>query len=453
MRLHFRPQLPRAERYAAGQALRHLSPRRANAEWSPPKDRIDPLNILIRQGAKRLPKLLPVRYARMRPTPLTFLRGAAAVMASDLARTANAGIFVQSCGDCHLNNFGTYATPEGVPVFDINDFDETAPAPFEWDLKRLSTSLVLAGGENGYSEKKSVALAASMAANYVTEIAKLAELPPLQAWNARINLLGVIDAVDDRKVREQLRARLKPQLASFTDQFGMVKPGPIPTFRDRPPLVVRLPERDESVRDAFARYLAALPQERRILLERYTLTDIVFKVVGVGSVGTFCAIGLFSSSDGEALLLQIKEAGESVLEEHLGSAGFANHGERVVVGQRIMQAASDAFLGWTRDTADAPDDEAAGRHFYVRQVKDARLAAIGEHLGTDLLPFYARLCGQALARAHARSADLPTLAGYLGRGRGFSEAIAGFGKLYAEQTREDWKIFVKAIADGTIHAA
>lgn len=456
MRLYLGPQVPRAERFAAGQAIRHLVPRRSHAEWRASKDRSDPVGILIKQGASRLPALMPTRYARMRPSPLTFLRGAAAIMAADLARTTNAGIFAQSCGDCHLYNFGSYATPEGLPVFDITDFDETAPAPFEWDLKRLATSLVLAGADEGYSKKSAAALAQAMTAAYVEEIATLAKLPPLQAWNARIDLRGVIDRLGDRKLKARLDDRLQQQIRGYASQFGVVKAGPVPIFRDRPPLIQRLPESSSIIQAAFARYLTNLPQERRILLERYSLSDVIFKVVGIGSVGTFCAIGLFSSSDGEPLLLQIKEAQTSVLEEHLGSAGFVSNGERVVVGQRIMQAASDAFLGWTgREgfentvAADAP----SGRDFYVRQLKDARLAAIAERISGDLLPFYARLCGRTLARSHARSVDLPTLAGYLGRGRGFAEAIAAFGVSYAEQTRQDWGAFTRAVADGRLHTA
>lgn len=446
------PLAPRIERYREGQAQRHQAPRRANADWSASDKRTDPVDILIRQGESRIRELLPVRYARMRASPLAFLRGAAAVMASDLATTSHAGINVQSCGDCHLNNFGSYATPEGMPVFDINDFDETSTAPFEWDLKRLATSLVLAGREGGLSSRECRMLAIDMTQAYVAEIIRLAEMTPFQAWNARIDLMRVIDEMPGHRTRDKLRQRLMRQIASMANQFGMIEPGTMPKLREHPPLVQRIPNQDESVRHAFARYVAQLPPERRILMERYALTDIIFKVVGIGSVGTFCALGLFSTADGETILLQIKEAQSSVLENNTGISTFANHGERVVVGQRIMQAASDAFLGWTHSVGQRNDAAGAGRHFYVRQTKDSRLAAIGERIEDELLPFYAQLCGHALGRAHGRSADLPLLAGYLGRGRGFADAIAQFGVRYASQTEKDWQVFNRAIADGRIEA-
>ncbi|WP_323992795.1 DUF2252 domain-containing protein [Nguyenibacter sp. L1] len=457
----------REERHARGMALRKTLPRRGHAEWAPAGDRGDPVAILERQGAGRIASLLPVRYARMAASPFAFLRGAAAVMAADLAHTAWAGPRVQSCGDCHLANFGSYASPEGQPVFDLNDFDETLPAPFEWDIKRLGASLVLAGLEEGLSEDKARGLAEAAARAYAEEMERLAPLTPMEIWTNRIDLMAAIDDFSDRKARRRMRAMLEARLESAKLHFGLVADDRgAPSLREKPPLVMRLPENDDAVRGAFARYVATQPPERGILLSRYRLRDVIFKVVGVGSVGTFCAIGLFATADGDTLLLQIKEAQDSVLAPFAGASNFRNQGQRVVTGQRIMQAAADAFLGWTHS---AEQDEAedivrssghslshslsgAGRQFYVRRVKDTRLAAVGAEFVADSLPDYAPLCGRTLARAHARTGDVVMLSAYLGRGRAFAEAIGAFSVLYAEQTRRDWSLFKEAIAAGRLPA-
>ncbi|MBB2202062.1 DUF2252 domain-containing protein [Gluconacetobacter tumulisoli] len=452
--------LTRAERHVAGVALRRTHPRGAQADWSPPPGRADPLSILAAQGTRRIASLLPIRHARMAASPFAFLRGAAAVMAADLARMPAAGPRVQSCGDCHLANFGSYASPEGAAVFDINDFDETLPAPFEWDVKRLGASLVLAGQQDGLSDAASRRLAVDMARSYARELARLAPLTPLEIWTDRIDLPAAIDDFGSRRARRRVRALLAARLDSARRHFGLVaEDRGVPTLRDRPPLVMRLPDRDDAVRDAFARYIATQPPERAVLLARYRLRDVIFKVVGVGSVGTFCAIGLFATADGDTLLLQIKEAQDSVLAPYAGTSAFRNQGQRVVTGQRIMQAASDAFLGWTHsagldeaeDTSHVPSG--AGRQFYVRRVKDTRLAAIGAEVAQEGLPDYALLCGRTLARAHARGGDVVTVSAYLGGGRAFADAIGGFSVLYAAQTRADWRAFTAAIADGAIPCA
>ncbi len=385
-----------AERNSSGAARRRAVPRHRHAEWMSPPDRDDPVGILIEQGQQRIPELLPIRYGRMRASSLAFLRGAAAIMAADLARTPMSGLRVQACGDCHLANFGSYATPEGQPVFDINDFDETLPAPFEWDIKRLATSLVLAGREDGLPETDCRALAADAVQAYCAELTTLAPLPPLAAWSARIDLQQAIAAIDAGKARARAQKRLRARLRSAEGQFGLIdSSGPKPRLRETPPLVVRLSGHDDAVRDAFARYTDTLAPERRSLLQRYRLQDVIFKVVGVGSVGTFCAIGLFVTADDQPLLLQIKQAQASVLAPYAGASKYENQGERVVTGQRTMQAASDLFLGWTRMQGD-------GRQFYVRQLKDARLAAVGLQIeGREP----ARLCRPVRpdARAGARA--------------------------------------------------
>ncbi len=436
-----------AERRKLGAALRRDVPRSAHAAWNPPPGRADPVDILIGQGKSRIQELLPIRYARMRADPFAFLRGAAAVMAADLASLPACGIQLQSCGDAHLGNFGAYASPEGVPVFDVNDFDETLPAPFEWDVKRLATSLVVAGRVAHYTRKAAAGLARIAARSYRTHIAELAALPPLDAWNRRIDLRAAIAGIDGSKLRDAMERRLAKVLDSGAAHFGLVTQGKggHARIREKPPLVYRLDKHALPANRAFASYAHTLQEDRRVLLQRYTLRDVAFKAVGVGSVGTFCAIALLTAGDGAPLLLQIKEAQESALGPYAGASAYANHGERVVVGQRMMQAATDAFLGWTLEPID-------GRHFYIRRLKDGRLADIGARLEAAL-PFYAALCGRTLARAHGRSGDPAMVAGYLGAGTVFDEAIAAFALAYADQTETDWQAFVAAIRAGRIVAA
>ena len=435
-----------AERRKLGADLRRHVPRSAHGEWAPRPDRPDPVAILIRQGESRVQDLLPIRYGRMRPDPFAFLRAAAAVMADDLAHAATSGIRLQTCGDAHLSNFGSYASPEGTPVFDVNDFDETLPAPFEWDLKRLATSLVLAGRVADYAPKAAAKLARTAARAYREHMADLAALPPFAAWNQRIDLAGAIAAIDHSKLRTAMERRLAKTLASGVAHFGLVQArGGTPKIADKPPTVFHLTKHELPAHKAFASYAHTLQEDRRVLLRRYALRDVAFKAVGVGSVGTFCAIALLTAGDGAPLLLQIKEAQESVLAPYAGASAYANHGERVVTGQRMMQAASDIFLGWTL----APID---GRHFYVRRLKDQRLADVGARLEAAL-PFYAALCGRTLARAHGRSGDPALVSGYIGSGTAFDEAIGDFAVAYADQTERDWKAFRAAIDAGRIVAA
>lgn len=421
-------------------------PRGAQSEWTPRSDRADPVAILIEQGKSRIQELLPIRYGRMQTDPFAFLRGAAAVMAVDLARTPATGIRMQACGDAHLANFGSYASPEGLPVFDINDFDETLPAPFEWDLKRLATSLVVAGRVAQYSEKDARSLARTAARSYRVHMAELAQLPPIVAWSQRVDLTRAVADIDQPKLRDAMGKRLAKVLESGAKHFGLVeeKDGRV-HIRERLPLVYHLKKHDLPARKAFASYAETLQEDRRVLLQRHKLCDVAFKAVGVGSVGTFCAIGLLMAGDGSPLLLQIKEAQESVLAAFAGASDYANHGERVVVGQRMMQAATDVFLGWTRKPID-------GRHFYVRRLKDSKLANIGTRLEAAL-PFYASLCGRTLARAHGRAGDAALVAGYAGDGAALDEAISEFAVSYADQTEKDWKGFLTAIKTGRIVAA
>ncbi len=435
-----------AERRKLGAALRRDVPRGALGSWTPPADRSDPVAILVKQGESRVQELLPIRYGRMRTDPFAFLRGAAAIMAADLAGIPSPGIRLQTCGDAHLANFGAYASPEGAPVFDVNDFDETLPAPFEWDVKRLATSLVVAGRVAHYAEKDAAKLARTAARAYREHAADLAALPPVDAWNRRIDLGRAIADIDQPKLRSAMEKRLAKVLESGTAHFGLVgETDGTPHIRDNPPLVYHLSKHALPAHKAFASYSETLQEDRRVLLQRYELRDVAFKAVGVGSVGTFCAIGLLTAGDGAPLLLQIKEAQESALAPFAGASAYANHGERVVVGQRMMQAATDVFLGWTTKPIDK-------RHFYIRRLKDSRLADIGARLEAAL-PFYAALCGRTLARAHGRSGDPALVSGYLGAGTAFDEAIGDFAVAYADQTEKDWKVFVAAIESGHIVAA
>ena len=431
------------ERRASGIAWRRQVPLEAHADWAPPENRGDPVEILIEQGKNRIPELLPLRYQRMRPDAFSFLRGAAAVMAADLGSHPATGLRLQSCGDCHLANFGAYATPEGTPVFDINDFDETLPAPFEWDVKRLVTSLAVAGRVAQLPERDCRRLARRAAQSYRRRLAELAGLPPLDAWTTRIDLGAAIADLDSGTIRRRLKKRLATVLQGGAAHFGLVEQTDAGwRLKDKPPLVRHLSGHGLHARRAFASYAETLQEDRRILLGRYHLHDIAFKIVGVGSVGTYCAIALFVSDGGAPLLLQIKEAQESVLAPFAGASSYADHGERVVVGQRMLQAATDVFLGWTRVPLD-------GRFFYIRRLKDSKLANIGARLEAAL-PFYAELCGRTLARAHARAGDAIAISSYLGDGPEFDKAIAAFAMVYADQTGRDRGAFLDAIEAGRI---
>jgi uncharacterized protein (DUF2252 family) len=433
------------ERHAVGVEWRQKLPLDALAEWAPSANRPDPVDILIAQGRERIAELLPERYARMKVDPFAFLRGAAAIMAADLASGSSTGLRVQACGDCHLANFGSYATPEGTPVFDVNDFDETLPAPFEWDVKRLAASLVVAGRVADLPDSDCRRLARTATKSYREQLAHMAGLAPLDAWGMRIDLGAALAEVDSPKIRHKLKKRLATILAAGKEHFGLVEASDGGwRIKEKPPQVRHLSRHELHARKAFASYAETLQEDRRVLLRHYHLRDVAFKVVGVGSVGTFCAIGLFVSDDDAPLLLQIKEAQRSVLAPFVGPSNYSNHGQRVVVGQRMLQAATDIFLGWTQEPLD-------GRHFYVRRLKDQHLADIGARLEAAL-PFYASLCGRTLARAHARAGDAVALSAYVDKGSEFDKAIAQFALVYADQTKSDWHALLTAIGEGRISA-
>lgn len=440
---HVTPKID--ERRAKGAEWRRQVPLGAQAEWKAPANRADPVEILITQGKNRIAELLPVRYARMKRDPFAFLRGAAAIMAADLASGPSTGLRVQICGDCHLGNFGAYATPEGTPVFDVNDFDETLPAPFEWDVKRLAASLAVAGRVAKMPGRECRQLARTAAKGYRRHLGELALLSPLAAWSSRIDLAGATADVGANKIRHKIEQRREAVLRGAAEHYGLVeRKNRDWKIKDKPPLVRHLSHHELHAHQAFASYAETLQEDRRVLVQRYHRRDVAFKTVGVGSVGTFCAVGLFVAGDGSPLLLQIKEAQESVLAPFVDASDYANHGERVVVGQRMMQAATDVFLGWTQSQVN-------GRYFYVRRLKDSRLANVGAIL-EEALPFYADLCGRTLARAHTRAGDAVALSAYMGEDSEFDKAIAEFAMAYADQTERDWRALLDAIKAGRISA-
>ena len=444
--------VPAEDLLAAGQRLRARVPRSSQAEWKPSKDhQRDPLAILRASDEGRLPDLVPIRYGRMLESPFTFFRGAANVMAADLATTPTTGIRVQACGDCHLLNFGGFATPERNIAFDINDFDETAPAPWEWDLKRLVTSFVLAARANGLSEAAGREAAETCARSYRERLREAAAMSPLEAWYAHIgaeDILGLFDTDLQKRARRrfehaqrQTSDRDFPKLAEMVS--GQVH------IKDQPPLIFH-PDfvREENFRartdEMLADYRQTLSDDRRVLLDRYRLVDVAIKVVGIGSVGRYCAIGLFMSSSNQPLFLQFKQATASVLEPYAGKSAYGHAGQRVVMGQHLIQSASDIFLGWVTGRE--------GRELYVRQLRDAKIKPLVETFNRSMLATYGAACGWALARAHARAGHPWLVSGYLGTNDAFDKDMANFAVAYADQTELDHAALKVAVGVGKIDA-
>lgn len=413
-------------------------------------DRPDPVAVLERQGRDRLPELLPIRYGRMAASPFAFLRGSAAVMAADLASQPHTGLTVQLCGDAHLLNFGLYASPERALLFDLNDFDETFPGPFEWDVKRLAASVAVAARENGHSDTKAHRAALEATAAYRTALRDLARKGELAVWYERIDADSLLPLVRSARHRRRVessltRARRRTSLHAVGKLTETVD-GRRRIVHD-PPLLEPAGAADmASLRKIFSDYRSTLSEERRLLLDRYRFVDAARKVVGVGSVGTRCFIVLLAGRDqDDPLFLQIKEARKSVLEEHLPNGPYIHPGHRVVAGQRLLQAASDIFLGWMTGPQ--------GRAFYWRQLRDMKGSADVVGMGPGALTAYARLCGNALARAHARSGDRVAIAAYLGNTDTFERAVADFALSYAGQTTADHAALGAAVAAGVITAA
>jgi uncharacterized protein (DUF2252 family) len=408
------------------------------------------VDLLEAQAKNREPDLLPIRYARMIPSPFTFLRGAAVVMANDLAGTPQTAIRAQLCGDCHLSNFGGYASPERTLLFDVNDFDETLPGPWEWDVKRLAASLVVAGRGNGFDGSDCRRAARSAVASYRNRMTEFSEMGELEVWYSRVSAEDFLGLITDSKTMGKAKkavkkARGRHSLQALSKLTSVVDGHRI--IEDDPPLLVRVLDDDlrERISEILQMYKRTLQDDRRHLLDQYRFVDVARKVVGVGSVGTRDFVVLLEGRDeGDPLFLQVKEAEGSVLEAHLPKSIYKNQGHRVVAGQQLMQAASDIFLGWLRGRV--------GHDFYVRQLRDMKGSAKIENFTPGELALYARICGWALARAHARSGDRMQIAAYLGKSERFDNAIADFGEAYADQTEQDHAALCAAVESGRITA-
>ncbi|MFO0993102.1 MAG: DUF2252 domain-containing protein [Hyphomicrobiales bacterium] len=441
-----------ATRRAEGKALRDSVPRLSHGHWKRPKSRPDPIDLLDASNEGRLPQLIPIRYGRMLQSPFAFYRGSAAIMASDLSHTPVTGHRVQACGDAHLMNFGGFATPERLQIFDINDLDETLPAPWEWDLKRLAASVIIAGRHIDLPESLAVRAAHGCVQSYREHMTNYSTMRVIDVWYDKIDLEKLLAQAPDEKVRRRAERRFEEARGRSVpdDDFPKLAEhrGATPRIKDDPPLIFHptgetQAEYDARIAEALASYRTSLPEHVRVLFDRFHCCDVAVKVVGIGSVGTMCLIGLFMAGDDDPLFLQFKQARASVLEPYAGKSLHKNHGERVVAGQRLMQSASDIFLGWTMGSK-------SGRHFYVRQLRDMKLSAIIEGFDGPTLKTYAEACAWALARAHARSGDAALISGYIGSSEELDEAICEFAVDYADQNELDHAAFVKAARSGKI---
>jgi uncharacterized protein (DUF2252 family) len=451
--LHDNTISPRDERKARGKALRASYPVEDHAGFKVAPNRPDPVDVLEKSNQGRLPELIPLRYGRMMQSPFTFYRGAAALMAVDLANTPTMKVRVQVCGDCHLLNFGAFRTPERNIVFDINDFDETLPAPWEWDLKRLTVSFVLTARDNGLKPRYATEAVEAVVRSYRDKMGEYSKMSILDIWYDRVDFDRVIEGTTDAELQKRSKDQLKkekkrtiqdyyfPKLTEQKDGSYLIK--------DSPPVMYHVPSEDrkaynESVHNALTLYAESLQEDRRRLFNRYKLADFAIKVVGIGSVGTMCAVALMLAPDDEPLFLQFKEARESVLEPFAGKSIFENHGQRVVEGQRIVQSASDIFLGWTKFHD--------GKHFYLRQLRDTKVKPEPQLWEGPQLVEIAEVMGAVLARAHARSGDSAVIKGYLGSDDGLDKAIADYSLAYANQVEKDHAALQAAVRSGRIKA-
>jgi uncharacterized protein (DUF2252 family) len=437
------------ERRKQGKALREKLPRTSQSEWKLRSKAKDIIKLLKESDTDRIPGLIPVKYQRMALSPFTFFRGTAILQARDLANASVSGIMVQACGDCHLANFGGFASPERMLVFDINDFDETFPGPWEWDIKRLGASLILAARDRGFTKTLAHQAAREAAASYRERMSEFAEMSVLDAWYARIS----IDALKEHFRKDQdISARLsRKQKQARSQNSEAVVPKLTETanggrkFRDNPPVIYHFQEYAENVEKGHAKFIEqykkSLQADRQQLFEHYDLKDSAIKAVGVGSVGTRCFLALFLADQDDPLFLQIKEARRSVLESPRGRSRYTHQGLRVVEGQRLMQAASDIFLGWARSKE---------HDFYIRQFRDMKVSAEIETFQPTTLVAYATVCGWALARAHAKAGDAAMISGYLGSSDQFDSALAQYSEAYADQAERDFETFQKAIRSGRL---
>jgi uncharacterized protein (DUF2252 family) len=436
-----------------GKSLREKCPRASHAAWQPAADRPDPVSLVLKADEGRLPELLPLRHGRMVLSPFTFYRGSALAMAVDLAGTPATGVRVQCGGDSHLVNFRGLATPERQVIFAINDLDETLPAPWEWDLKRLAASFVIACRDNGLSESDAKDSALCCVRSYREHMAEFSKMNVLDLWYDAVEIEMLISSIEDPAIRRRAIKRLAKARESSTSEGIFPKlvdhSGGSPLIKDQLPAIFHSTdypagEVHPDIAEAFAQYRETLAPAHRTLLDRYDIKDAAIKVVGVGSVGTACWVLLMMAGGGEPLILQVKEARASVLEDYAGASVYANHGQRVVNGHRLMQPASDIFLGWTEGRR--------GRHFYIRQLRDVKIKPAVETFGTAEMTLFAQFCGRTLALSHARSGDPAVISGYLGKSDVFDQAIAAFSVAYADQNEKDHAVLKRAIQDGKVEA-
>jgi uncharacterized protein (DUF2252 family) len=446
----------RKNRVATGRALRAKIPLMQQGQWKKAKGRPDPIDILRKFDTRRMKQLVPIRYGRMLQSPFSYYRGAAEVMAFDLAQMPNTDLKVQACGDCHLMNFGGFATPERNIIFDVNDFDETLPAPWEWVVKRLAASVTLAARSIGLSDGKARECAATSACSYREHIRELSRMDPLRVWYAHISVNNFIEALP-KATRKRVLKHIDEVASRSGSELDYPKlAGPVGgqiRITDHPPLIFHpepshAPDDFQEARERiFQAYRETLSDDRRMLLDRYRVVDAAIKVVGVGSVGRRCWIALLMSEENDPLFLQFKEAVESALEPYAGKSTYSHHGQRVVMGQRLMQPVSDIFLGW----ATAP----TGRQFYVRQLHDAKIKPMVETFDAKMLDIYARACGWALAHAHSKVSEISsTISGYLGSSSDeFDQAMGKFALLYADQVEQDYAALKVAVRKGKVPAS
>ena len=433
----------RREVFEQGRALRKKVSRSNHADWKPPPNRPDPVALLLQTGRQRLARLLPLRYGRMSQSAFAFMRGSAALMASDLAGTPVSGIKVQACGDCHLGNFGAFASPERRILFDITDFDETMPGAWEFDLKRLATSFILAARAKGCNRTIAKEVTKAAVRSYREHMHEFAAMSPLETWYFIIDSELLIRTAPDKAARlrrQRFEQRARERGGESILGKLLEERGGVWRFREQPPTITRLRRGsplEKSFLKALERYPVTLPEDRRALLERYRLADLAFKVVGVGSVGTRCAIALYRSETGDSLVLQVKEALPSVLEPYVGRSVVAHEGQRVVLGQRLMQCASDIFLGWASD--------GQGHDYYVRQLRDMKTSVSLDEMKGPVFYNFAGMCGWALARAHAKGGNAARLAGYIGRSERLDDALVRFAQVYADQCERDYELFMRAV--------
>ena len=438
------------ERRAAGKLLRDRVPREAHGVWQAHPDRGDPIDILHAADATRQRDLVPLRYGRMLQTPFTFYRGSAAVMAADLAQSPATGIHVQCCGDAHLMNFGGFATPERNLIFDVNDLDETLPAPWEWDVKRLAASFVLAARANGLRDSAGRDAAVTCAHSYRRTVGEFSQMDVLETWYSRLDEEAYL-AMLPKSQRAVVKKRIAKATARSSHELVFPKlaelNGKILRISDTPPTIFHAEDSRSAgymdmVTSVLGKYRDTLSEDRRVLFDRYRLVDVATKVVGIGSVGTLCMVALMLSTAGHPFFLQVKEANASVLEAYAGKSAYSHHGERVVQGQRLMQPASDLFLGW----ATGPK----GKHFYLRQLRDVKLSPLVETYDAELLSIYAQACAWVLARAHAKAGDPWMMSGYLGSNDDFDAAIGKFALADADQAERDHAALKRAVTAGII---